>query len=218
MILFYGMILILAILGMTLFSSSPVLCILTALAAAGGCVCELLLSGKWRKLSGLLLALCLGLCFLTGQSGAASAAQDYEAAMQKVIDQVDDGKLDAAKAQLEELEESCGVTDASRYAWVYLYANLENYEKARDYMNQAEDTHSLEWYARMEELYIREGTPEAMEALAKLYPEAAENLPESAHMQLMAGLTQMDSGRIASAQYYLQRAASLDETDPQAPY
>lgn len=218
MILFYGIVFVLAVLGMALFSSSLVLCLLVMVAAAGGFACELLFRSKWKRLSGLLLVLCLGLCFLTGRNSSASGTDDYGKAVQDAADKVEDGRLDDAKARLELLDENCGPTDASRYVWASLYADLEDYGTARDYLEQAEDRHCLEWYGRMEELYVSEGTPEAMEALQELYLSAADDLPEEARMQLMAGLAQLDRGQTTSAQYYLQRAAVLDESDPLAPY
>lgn len=218
MIIFYGFIFVTALISMLAFSSGIFLCIVTMLAAAGGIVCELLLQGKWKKLSGLLVIVCVTFCLLTGRSAKTSVAQDYQTAVQDIIEAVDDGDLDEAKANLESLDEGYGITDTSRYAWTYLYMNVNDFGKAREFMYQAEDQHCKAWYARMEEVYLCEATPEAQAALMDLYVQAAEELPEDAHMQLMAGLVYMDRYDNARAKYHLQRAFWLDEESTEAPY
>lgn len=218
MIVFYAFVLLTALISMIAFSSGVFLCIVAMLAAAGGIVCELLLQGKWKKLSGLVMVVCLAFCLLAGRSGRTSVALDYQEAVQDIIEDVDDGDLDDAKANLEALDEGYGITDASRYAWTYLYMNVNDYAKAREFMNQAEDQHCKAWYDRMEELYLCEASTEAQAALMELYLRAAEDLPEDAHMQLMAGLTYLDRYENARAKYHLQRAYWLDEECAEAPY
>ena len=192
MILLYSIIFLTALISMLVFSSGIFLSIVVMLAAAGGIVCELLLHGKWKKLSGLLLVLCLAVCLLTGRNGETSSAQDYQQAVQDIIEDVDDDELDDAKAALETLDEGFGITDTSRYAWTYLYMNVNDFAKAREFMMQAEDQHCKAWYDRMEEVCVKEGTEEAQAVLMDLYVQAAEDLPEDAHMQLMAGLVYLD--------------------------
>lgn len=205
-----------ALAGMLWLGGNLAACAALLAAALAGALLRLFCWGRRRPLSLCPIPLCLLLCLLAGQS-AEGGTEDYAGRMKQIASRIDKGKLDEGEMLLEELDQEYGVTDFSRYAWAELYLARKEYENAQSCLAKVRDRASGDWYVYMERLYSRQGEA-GMEKLMALYLSAAEDLPEDARMQYMAGLVRLEEGAYQAAQRLFRRARELDGKDGASCY
>lgn len=83
---------------------------------------------------------------------------------------------------------------------------------------EEEERGSMEYYYLKEIAYIQDGSEQANEQLARMYPEAADDWPEWQHMQKMAGVAAIREGNYQSAEYRLLEALRLEPEDAETWY
>lgn len=214
MIVFFVMFILIALAGIFFLGGNGLSCALLLAAAGTGAVLSLLLKGRKRFWTAILVPVCLLCCLFMGQRMAGGMGE-YHDRLYAAAAQIEKEDLDRGVELLDALDEEYGITDRSLYVRAGGWLSLGEYGEARSCLEQVQDRTDRNWYLYMEKIYAVEGTEEE---LAELYLTAAEKLPEDSYMQYMVGLVRLSGGAYESAAYYFQRAAKLDENEALSCY
>lgn len=213
---------LMALVGMLLFQASLLPGILAMLFGILGLAAVLAgkrkPAGVFRVVPGLSLLICVG-CLWTAQPRVQQGGIfDYRRQMEKAAEQIEDGRLDAAAATIQSLEENYGEDDNTRILAALENLKTQNVQSAQEKLQKVNDKTSMLYYAVLEQVYLASDSFDAAQALYELYPEAAAQWPDWCYMQKYAGIAGFEQGRYQSSLYYLKRAYAQDNGDAATCY
>ena len=213
MLIFFIVMGLAGILGLALFHLNVWLMILVILLSALGMVLPLM-KVKGKPFIGLgLLAAGVLICILS--ASPETQVQTYQKKLAKIDSLIAEGTTDQAALEVKLLEKASGVNDATHLAWSQIYLKMGNLEDALAELDQLEDQHS-------EALYMqKEAVLKAMqetEQLDQMYLTAASDVPDSAYLQLMAGMVHMEQEKPQAAIIHFCRASALAPDNGAAAY
>ena len=154
----------------------------------------------------------------TGGRKQSGGIQEYEDRLVEIQELLMDGKLDEAVTELTELEEMYDTDDNTRILRALENLLKGNISEAYSAMSRVGNKTTMLYYAVMERICIEDASESSVEAVYKLYLEAAEQWPYWTYMQKYAGIAQFEQNNYVGAEYYLLRALEQDATDYRVAY
>ena len=163
----------------------------------------------------LLLIACVVLLFLVKPGENDYSLTDYQNSLSSVQSKITSGAK-RVDEDLEKLSEQYGFTDdvLSLYAYKAILDG-QSYD-ARNYIDDFRDKTSVDYYTRLEAIYILEGRNKNQ--FMELYTKAANDQPYWKEAQKRAGISCYENENYAGATVYLTRALELDSLDAESFY
>lgn len=213
MLLFFILMGLAGILGLAFFHLNTWLMIVVILLSAVGLVLPLTkMKGKPYIGLGLLAAGVL-ICILS--ASPETEVQAYQKKLAKIDSLIEQGTTDQAALEVKLLEKASGINDATHLAWSQIYLKMGNLEDALAELERLEDTHSEAAYIQKEAV-LR--ALEENDQLDQMYLEASSLVPDSAYLQLMAGMVRMEQEKPQAAIINFYRAHVLKPENGAAAY
>ena len=137
----------------------------------------------------------------------------YSEAIAGIEELMLDDKDSKAEKELEKLEDKYGETDETLGLRAYMSMNKKKFDDAYSYMSRFSDKRSIEYYRRLEVIYLYDEFEGKSKKLYDLYLEAADIHENWAYIQRMAGVSCFEKKDYSKAAYYLSKAAAIEPSD-----
>lgn len=211
--------------GLVLFHGAVLPCVLGLVLSAGILLLRLPLP-LWKPLSarkrqflgaiGLALLFTVGL--LTGTTATKGGVVAFDKETVRIRNLLDGRKTAQARKALQVLVTDYGTSNTTLILDALTSAQESNFDAAFAAMGAYGDKTSMEYAAAMETLLLLKADPAQADALRSVYFDAAWRYPRWTHMQKMAGISRLDTGEPAKAEYLLLRASEQNPGDFETAY
>lgn len=205
MIIFYCIVIIFALMGIFLFDSSFLVCIMIIVSSILAIFLKLLLKEKLKYLQYILFPICIFLCFYISYF----KINNYESKIKEVNSILQKGEYDKAILFLDELDKDYGSSDLSLSMRTQIYIILKDFNNSLYYLEKINNKKTVNYYQQAIKIYSLKTDDYSKEKINHLYLNAANDLPEDSHMQYMAGLVELNNSNYQSARYYLLKSCEL---------
>lgn len=213
------------LLGMFVFSSAKLLCIIGVVVSALVLLLNLnilpigkLSTKTLKRISVVGIVIMFTLGALTNMSSTDGGINAYEDKLDSIMTLLQKDKLDEAKAEITSIKETYGVSDNIMMLETLVYLGEEAYDLAESTVLNYSSRNSIDFYTLMEMVYLAKGPEENADKLRALYIDAATHHPYWTHVQKMAGISLIDRSEFAKAEYHLLRAYEQEPSDYESAY
>ena len=211
-----------SIIGTVYMKYSVLMTILVCVIAGVLTVLNFLLFRKFPKIiKNVILIIgivvCCVLLYIAKQKPLAYHFTDYTVDIMDTEDKMANNPKNSER-YLERLVDKYGETDGilGMYSEMALYE--DDIDKAYEYVEKMQDQNSMDYYKRMELVYLFDDEEDRTDSLYKLYENAAEAYPEWHYMWRMAGIANFEQENYTAAEYYLLGSLEIIKGDAIAYY
>lgn len=213
------------LLGIFVFTSSKLLCILGIALSILVLLLEsnLLPVKKISKknissISKGVIVLVFILGALTPMNSVEGGINAYEEALEKAMSHLEKDNIEAARIVIDDIKDRFGASDNTIFLETLGFLAEEDYENAKLAVYGYSSQTSYDYYTLLEMVYVAEGTEKNLGQLLNLYLDGASRHPYWTYIQKMAGIALIQNEDFAKAEYHLLRAYEQDPSDYKTAY